>query len=86
MPRPCPFVSCRYHLSLDISEGGRIKFNPATGKTCALDLADLGGMTLQDIGHVLGLTRERIRQIALGAERTLRVRLELAQTPRAAIR
>lgn len=34
------------------------------GGRCALDLANrLGGMTLDDVGAVLGFTRERARQI-----------------------
>jgi transcriptional regulator with XRE-family HTH domain len=32
---------------------------------CALDLADEGGLTLQEAGQALGITRERIRQIEL---------------------
>ena len=33
------------------------------GETCALDLADRGGMTLIEVADVLGVTRERVRQI-----------------------
>lgn len=32
-------------------------------ETCALDAADRGGMTLEEVGEVLGVTRERVRQI-----------------------
>lgn len=68
--RPCPFVSCRYHLYLDV--------NPATGSikinfpdlevwemphTCALDIAERGGITLEEVGSIMNLTRERIRQV-----------------------
>jgi DNA-directed RNA polymerase sigma subunit (sigma70/sigma32) len=31
--------------------------------TCALDVADRGGITLEEIGEVMNLTRERIRQV-----------------------
>jgi hypothetical protein len=68
--RPCPYVSCKQHLFLDVSErSGAIKINfpgvelwemPAT---CALDVADRGGVTLEDVGAITNLVRERIRQI-----------------------
>lgn len=67
--RPCPFVGCRYHLYLDITDGGNIKYNfygiePWDMQfSCALDLADSGELGLTQIGHVMGLTRERVRQI-----------------------
>jgi DNA-directed RNA polymerase sigma subunit (sigma70/sigma32) len=32
-------------------------------ETCALDVADRGGITLEDVGTLLNLTRERIRQV-----------------------
>ena len=32
-------------------------------ETCALDVADRGGITLEDVGNLLNLTRERIRQV-----------------------
>lgn len=72
--RPCPFVSCRYHLYLDTNpRNGHIKFNfPDVEvweleKTCALDLVDSEerGMTLTDIGRCVNLTRERVRQVVV---------------------
>ncbi len=69
-PRPCPWVSCRYHLYLDINEGtGSIKFNFPDKEiwemehTCALDVAESGESTFEEIGQALNLTRERIRQL-----------------------
>ncbi|HMR73767.1 MAG TPA: sigma factor-like helix-turn-helix DNA-binding protein [Polyangiaceae bacterium] len=35
--------------------------------TCALDIADRGGVTLEDVGAIMNLTRERIRQLELQA-------------------
>lgn len=32
-------------------------------ETCALDVADRGGTTLEDVGAIMNLTRERIRQV-----------------------
>lgn len=69
-PRPCPFVSCQHHLYLDVSaRNGSIKLNFPDlevwdmKETCALDVADRGGATLEDVGGILNLTREAVRQI-----------------------
>jgi DNA-directed RNA polymerase sigma subunit (sigma70/sigma32) len=32
-------------------------------ETCSLDVADKGGITLEEVGEILNLTRERIRQV-----------------------
>lgn len=68
--RPCPYVSCKYHLYLDVNpETGSIKLNfPHVDvwempETCALDVADRGGITLEEVGEIMNLTRERIRQV-----------------------
>ena len=70
MERPCPFVSCEHHLYLDVNpESGAIKLNFPhlevweMAETCALDVADKGGITLEEVGAILNLTRERIRQV-----------------------
>lgn len=67
---PCPFVSCKHHLYLDVSEKtGSIKINFPDievwdmPETCALDVADRGGLTLDEVGEALNLTRERVRQL-----------------------
>lgn len=72
-PRPCPWVGCRHHLYLDVDEKtGAIRLHDPDVEpwdmvmTCALDIADAvegTGLSLHDTGTVLGLTRERIRQI-----------------------
>ncbi len=68
--RPCPFVSCKHHLYLDVSaKTGAIKLNFPDlevwemTETCALDVADKGGTTLEEVGAIMNLTRERIRQV-----------------------
>lgn len=68
--RPCPFVSCKHHLYLDVSaRTGAIKLNFPDlevwemTETCALDIADRGGTTLEEVGAIMNLTRERIRQV-----------------------
>ncbi|MEZ4446550.1 MAG: sigma factor-like helix-turn-helix DNA-binding protein [Polyangiaceae bacterium] len=72
--RPCPFVSCKHHLYLDVSpRTGAIKLNFPDlevwemKETCALDVADRGGTTLEDVGAIMNLTRERIRQVEVRA-------------------
>jgi hypothetical protein len=69
-PRPCPFVSCTHHLYLDVSSRtGAIKLNfpdlevEDMKESCALDISDRGGATLEEAGAVMNLTRERIRQL-----------------------
>jgi hypothetical protein len=69
-PRPCLFISCKHHLYLDVNpETGSVKLNFPDKEiwelkyTCALDVADLGGITLEDVGQIMNLTRERIRQV-----------------------
>lgn len=71
-PRPCPFVSCKWNLYLDVSpRNGALKLNfpdlepweMPSGASCALDVADRGGTTLEDLGAIMNLTRERIRQV-----------------------
>jgi hypothetical protein len=48
-PRPCPFVSCKHHLYIDVS--------PRTGAI----------KPLEDVGAIMNLTRERIRQVEVKA-------------------
>ncbi len=70
MERPCPFVSCKYHLYIDVHPvRGSIKVNFPDLEvwemtdTCALDIADRGGITLEEVGEIMNLTRERVRQV-----------------------
>ncbi len=68
--RPCPFVSCKHHLYLDVNpDTGSIKINFPDlevwemAETCSLDVSDRGGITLEEVGEIMNLTRERIRQV-----------------------
>lgn len=69
-PRPCLYVSCKHHLYLDVNpRTGSVKLNFPDKEiweleeTCALDVADRGGITLEEVGAIMNLTRERIRQV-----------------------
>lgn len=77
--RPCPWVSCVWHLALDVNpDTGSIKHNFPDREvwempeTCTLDVADREGQTLESVGETIGLTRERVRQIETRATDTLR--------------
>jgi hypothetical protein len=68
--RPCPFVSCRFHLALDVSRAGSIVYNfpgveledmPAT---CALDVSETGPLTQDEVAVFLNVCgRQRVQQI-----------------------
>ncbi len=72
---PCHRVRCRYHLWLDPIVDGHgavidLRESGAFGdlvSTCALRVAARGPHTFDSIGRILGLSRERIRQIEAGA-------------------
>jgi len=80
--RPCPFVGCRHNLFLDVNpKNGNLKFNfPAPSpwemppdESCALDIAEREGATLEEVGRMMNLTRERIRQVEAEGLEKLRV-------------
>jgi hypothetical protein len=78
-PRPCPYVSCKYHLYLDVQDRtGSIKLNfpdievEDMNESCSLDIADRGGATLEQVGAIMNVTRERIRQLELIAGAKIR--------------
>ena len=83
MPRPCPFVSCRHHLYLDVTKHGRLQLNfPGVEvedliHSCALDVADDGDHTLEEVGVAMNVTRERVRQMEEAGLRTFRRRAGL---------
>lgn len=77
-PRPCPFVSCAYHLFIDVGATGGLKLNfpdcePGDlAESCALDVADRGGSTLEEIAAHMNITRERVRQMEVDLLERLR--------------
>jgi len=79
-PRPCPYVSCKFNLYVDVNpRTGSVKMNFPDKElweladTCALDVADRGGITLEEVGVIMNLTRERVRQLETRGLTKLRV-------------
>ncbi len=67
---PCPFVSCKHHLYLDVNEQlGSVKINfpdlepDELAETCAMRVALRGGITLESVAEVMNLTRQRANQL-----------------------
>lgn len=87
VPRPCPWVSCKQNLYLDTrtarQRGGgsieQITFNfpdvePGEMKlSCALDIADEGGVILERVGAAMNITRERARQLEEVAKKKIKL-------------
>lgn len=77
---PCPHVACRFHLWTDrvLDRHGAVidlRESDAFGKvahTCVLHEAARGGLTLEQVASVYGLSRERVRQIEADALARLR--------------
>jgi len=69
--RPCPWVGCRHHLFLDVSQKtGRIRYHHdlkepwELSESCSLDVADRGGEKLRTVGVIIGgVSREAVRLI-----------------------
>lgn len=83
--RPCPYVSCRYNLYADVNPStGSMKLNfpdlepDQMGESCVLDVADRGGSTLEDVGAIMNVTRERVRQLEVMALQKLETSAALA--------
>jgi len=75
--RPCKYILCPHHLGTEINtrngmgftideEGPLVRYPiQADGHitSCALDVAERGGATLEEIAAILSITRERVRQV-----------------------
>ncbi len=68
-PRPCVWVTCRYNLYLDVRGDGILRLNFPDREpeemmaSCALDLATDGPRTLDSVAGLMGMSKERARQI-----------------------
>lgn len=58
--RPCRYRGCKWHLDRERRWTERVaNFE----ESCVLDVADRGGATLEEIADMIGITRERVRQV-----------------------
>lgn len=79
--RPCPWAGCRHHLLLDVTSADSIRLahghdDPSLlAETCSLDVADRGEHKLEAVGAVLGVTRERVRQLEVAGKLSIRRRV-----------
>lgn len=74
-PRPCPWVSCRHHLGVDLFEKP-LRVVEHEGweerETCSLDVADAGESSMRTIAYLMGMKHQRVDQI----ERTSIIKLQ----------
>ena len=74
LPKPCMITTCRYNFRSPVELHGCGRGRPRTGDAattrdpavgCVLDWLDAnpGPHTLEEVGILFGVTRERIRQI-----------------------
>lgn len=79
--RPCPYVSCRYHLYLDVRGDGVLRVNFPEREpdemmaSCALDMAEDGPRTLDQVAGLMGMSKERARQLEASAFEKIRTAL-----------
>lgn len=73
--RPCLRVNCRYNLGgpPPVKRGRPSSYPRDESQSCALDVAAAGPSNLVAIGHMLGVSRERIRQLEVIALRKAKV-------------
>lgn len=85
--RPCPLVSCRYNLLLDVATDGRMYVSrdfdendeesiaaalKSMRETCALDVADRGATTSVAIAKLMNLRRDSVEKLMRTAFDTVR--------------
>src|SRR5690606_20279208 len=63
--RPCPFVSCRHHLYLEVLRSGALRLSQLEvwemRETCSLDVAERGGITHGEVAQLLDLDSDHIQ-------------------------
>lgn len=63
----CPWLTCKHHLGVSVNEETgsvtRIRGHDDGRGNCSLELASEGPRTLEEVGELEGVTRERTRQM-----------------------
>lgn len=79
LPRPCELRVCRHHVSsVRYVPHGHERAIPLGSPTCSLDIAADGAKTLEEVGEIIGVTRERVRQLEVDALYSLRTAARFA--------
>lgn len=83
VPRPCLYTACKFNAFLSVNENGTIHvtkdcepWDVPPEDSCVLDVAERPDVTLEQIGRVMGITRERVRQIEVAALLTLFMKID----------
>jgi hypothetical protein len=88
-PRPCPLVGCPHNNYLEVIKKGkalRVAYGERAPEdvppedSCDLDVAMEGGATLERVAMILGVTRERVRQLEVLALMEVRRHAEQLET------
>ncbi len=68
--RPCPLYSCQHHLHVDDERPGRPHHGVspprklrARAESCAIDVAERGELSAEQVSKVMGITAERVNQL-----------------------
>ena len=85
IPRPCPYVSCRYNLYTDVTPRGYLVIRDCepedmpADRSCALDLAEDGEHTQEEVGELIGVGGPRVLLIEASALARMRADKRLAE-------
>lgn len=74
---PCPHIRCRHHTAIEVNDIGSLKINfpgwdiDELDETCTLRAADGGPHTIPDVGRVLNISEEWVRENEANAIRKI---------------
>jgi hypothetical protein len=80
VPRPCPFIHCRSNNYLTQTGDGVLKVTYPDllphqmdpDYSCAEDVVERGGATVEEVSYALNMTDERTRQLTVSATRKIK--------------